>query len=517
MAKEFIVDGAPCMCKHGASPGKLKVSDNSFFMMNGSKLSATTMTLGNAMYPPAFGVCKINPAVPKPCVPAITKWSGQFSGLKTSSGGYPLTDESKGTCGSGTPDCIQFMQTGQIPVPGPKQLAKATAEHQGELDPMGEPAALTPHQISMKAELTPGSSQKVLVQAVKGAKETLAGQKIRYQVTKYNIDAPPAEVKTKVKWRVEIDGKELSITQPNNDVLELQIKNEWECKEITVMPYLKKYTPDVSVKTKVKVEAVIVFVNGYWNSGESNLHGDPITAIGNMRLGYKVLKKLIAENIIGTQKGAGYWESQYKARDYFRRKYKEWTTKEISNIEYVYYDGSSNWYSSGERRWNDGWERHKKKLDLINDPQLKDKKVFNDKGEQQKLLFFVTHSMGAAHAEGMISSWKYHGVKIECVLHFSAADNSDFGVTIPHLTWQINLLPDPVLIFKNDDDARSAFWQDVWDRMVDKKGYTDPVPNFYMIKKMRPDHYIVHYNMDHLNHYYTKTRKIWDVMEVLKH
>jgi len=156
MGKEFIVDGAPCKCKYGALPGKLKVSDQSFFVINGNKLSGTTTMLGNVLYPPFFATCKVIPAYPKPCMPAITKWSGQFGGMKTSAGGYPLTEESKGTCSSGCPDCIEFTATGQIPVPGAPQAAQATAEHQGELDPTGAPAALTKLPMVLLAVFSPG-------------------------------------------------------------------------------------------------------------------------------------------------------------------------------------------------------------------------------------------------------------------------------------------------------------------------------------------------------------------------
>ena len=147
MAKEFLVEGAMCMCKFGASPGRLKVMDNTFFRANGNKLVGTSQTLGNVFDPPGFGVCTVVPLWSRPCMPAIVKWSGFFTGLKTSTGAHPLTDESKATCGAGAPDCIEFTMTGQIPVPGMKVMQEATAEHQTELDPMGEAAGLTEHQI----------------------------------------------------------------------------------------------------------------------------------------------------------------------------------------------------------------------------------------------------------------------------------------------------------------------------------------------------------------------------------
>lgn len=73
MGKEYIVQGAMCMCKFGVAPSILKVDDNKGVYMNG-KLTATTMTLGNVFYPPGCGACNINPLFPKPCTPAVTKW-----------------------------------------------------------------------------------------------------------------------------------------------------------------------------------------------------------------------------------------------------------------------------------------------------------------------------------------------------------------------------------------------------------------------------------------------------------
>lgn len=79
---------------------------------------------------------------------------------------------------------------------------------------------------------------------------------------------------------------------------ELRIKEEWANKEITVMPYLQAETINVSVKTQIRTEAIVVFVNGYWNTGKSNSFAEP-------------LKKMIAENIIGTKNKKDYWESMF--------------------------------------------------------------------------------------------------------------------------------------------------------------------------------------------------------------
>lgn len=258
--KEFVVDGAMCMCKYGAAPGKLMVTDNRFFRLNGTKLCATTMTLGNVMYPPGFGVCKINPMFPKPCVPAIVKWSGQF-GKITMMGTNPLTDKSKGTCSCGGPDCVEFMQTGQIPVPGNKLMQQATATQQGELDAMGDPSALTKHPVDIQASLLL-KEENILVKAVKGEKESFVGQTLIYEVEHYNTPIVSDEIRSRVKWKVTIDEKEETVDQPGTDVLELSVKEEWQGKELCAMAYIKKPSSNVCKKTSIIVENENIVVIG---------------------------------------------------------------------------------------------------------------------------------------------------------------------------------------------------------------------------------------------------------------
>ena len=204
------------------------VTDNQFFRLNGTKLCASTMTLGNVIYPPGFGICKVNPMFPKPCVPAITQWNGQFSKI-TMMGGNPLTDKSKGTCSCGGPDCIEFMQTGQIPVPGSKQMQQATGEHQGELDAMGDPSALTKHPVDTPTSLLLKEGN-ILVKAVKGEAESFSGQTLIYEVEHYNTPIVSDEIRSHVKWKVTIGEKEETVDQPGTDVLELSVKEEWQGK-----------------------------------------------------------------------------------------------------------------------------------------------------------------------------------------------------------------------------------------------------------------------------------------------
>ena len=89
-------------------------------------------------------------------------------------------------------------------------------------------------------------------------------------------------------------------------------------------------------------------------------------------------------------------------------------------------------------------------------------------------------------------------------MHFSAADNKDFQVNLPHVTYQINLVPDPVLMYKNTDDSAKV-----------RRPYLDS-SCAYMIEKMLPEHYIEVKNTDALNHAYTKGGTVWNLVPFLK-
>ena len=138
MGKKFIADGAPCMCKFGSAPGRLKVVSHQLIRINHSdKKIATSTELGNPFYPPAFGVCKASwPS--RPCVPAIVKWDHVYDHMRINRCSHPLLPESKGTCAAcGTP-CIDILDHGQIEELGRLQLRNASMEHQHDLNPVGE-------------------------------------------------------------------------------------------------------------------------------------------------------------------------------------------------------------------------------------------------------------------------------------------------------------------------------------------------------------------------------------------
>lgn len=142
MDKLFIADQALCMCQFGTAPGKLKVSSQNKMFINMNKKIATSMELNNCFYPPAFVMCNFS-YPPQPCKVMVTQWTNLYQKMRLNGNAYPLMRNSKAFCSLSGIDCIKIMNEGQIEIVGQSHTKNATAEHQGDLDPMGEPAALS--------------------------------------------------------------------------------------------------------------------------------------------------------------------------------------------------------------------------------------------------------------------------------------------------------------------------------------------------------------------------------------
>jgi hypothetical protein len=233
------------------------------------------MTLGNVFEAPGFGKCNVNPFFPKPCMPAVTEWSGGFKGLVTSYGGNPLTEESKGTCSQGCPGCIEIVQTGQVAIPGMRHVRRATAEHQGELDCAGSPLALMEHPINAKGAVGT-KPETVIVIKVMGEAEAYVGKTVPYQVQCYNTTSINDEIRQSVKWKVVINHKEESIPQPSLDILKLPIREEWAGKKLEVSAYIRDEKASTVTEVLPESERVIVIGtqqhSGSWVRNLSPFH-----------------------------------------------------------------------------------------------------------------------------------------------------------------------------------------------------------------------------------------------------
>lgn len=102
--------------------------------------------------------------------------------------------------------------------------------------------------------------QKILVRKVEANANSVAvGDEVEFRVTQYSIDMGKVidSTRNSVKWQFELDGKNhmlLSDTKSlvMSDKINVKVRPEWAGKEITMMPYLNKFTNTVAAKINVK-------------------------------------------------------------------------------------------------------------------------------------------------------------------------------------------------------------------------------------------------------------------------
>lgn len=141
MGKLFITDQAQCKCKFGTAPGKLRVNSQELMFINANKKIATSMDLKDCFYPPGFVTCKFSyPS--RPCKVMVTQWTNLYEKMRLKGNAFPLMPDSKAICAVAGTECIEIIDEGQIEILGVSHAQNATAEHQGDLDPTGEPMAL---------------------------------------------------------------------------------------------------------------------------------------------------------------------------------------------------------------------------------------------------------------------------------------------------------------------------------------------------------------------------------------
>lgn len=183
---------------------------------------------------------------------------------------------------------------------------------------------------------------------------------------------------------------------------------------------------------------LIIFVNGYWNSG-SPTPGE-ISAMG---ANWPIIKQFLANNLVGTVGGRNYWGGggvgyEKAAQNYFN----DYTS--LSSKNFV--DGRGKWNSTGQERFNAGYEYAKSNFEKITAGMTKD-----------ETIKIVSHSMGGAYSEGMIKYFEENGkYKVEKVLHLSMADPTEFTMNTKPLTIQLKFDNDVVLGYKNLNETSNT-------------------------------------------------------------
>jgi hypothetical protein len=92
----------------------------------------------------------------------------------------------------------------------------------------------------------------VLVREVRGEENASAGDRITYRVTKYNKESVSDKDKKTIKWAVKIDDRPEEKLEGEGESIEIEMREEWEGKEILVMAYRRKPLEEVSQRTNIK-------------------------------------------------------------------------------------------------------------------------------------------------------------------------------------------------------------------------------------------------------------------------
>lgn len=148
----------------------------------------------------------------------------------------------------------------------------------------------------------------------------------------------------------------------------------------------------------------LFFVNGYYNDGKG------------------LIPEWIAKNFIGLEGCRPYWGGTFisKAEEFLKAD------------EVMFIDGRGAVEGSGTLRFIEGCAYADRHADLFENCRIT----------------FVTHSMGAAYAEGIIRCIAAKGADINKVIHLSPADPDSFTASWPD-TVQLNLSRDCVLAWRN--------------------------------------------------------------------
>lgn len=106
--ERVITEGDKAVCKLGTIPAEIVSKHNDILCSDGVKVVLDS-ELGNPFLPGGFGVCRIVPSAPKPCVPMVLKWRGDGGRFTVNKVCKPLTDRCKGVCAYGGAECISFI------------------------------------------------------------------------------------------------------------------------------------------------------------------------------------------------------------------------------------------------------------------------------------------------------------------------------------------------------------------------------------------------------------------------
>lgn len=282
---------------------------------------------------------------------------------------------------------------------------------------------------SNKLENKNGDAKDFLITGITGSNEIYANKTFEYKIISFNKSIVDVnQVVSKVQWGYSVDEKNIITINQKSSISKNQIILRWKVPNITgnqvrVYAWLKSPIKDVSVISNLRIAPpIILFVNGY-----SNTRSDMANP------GY--LKE--------------YWDDS-KFEDY--KNFSAQYFKTRLNQQF-FINGADTMFSGASKRYSNGYNYAKNRLTNTQSNLWEELMTDKDKDNHfTRPVIVISHSMGGAFAEGMLSFFKKMKLNVEKVIHFSPADVSGFTVNFPEITYQIDINPDPVLKFKNLND-----------------------------------------------------------------
>jgi hypothetical protein len=107
---QYVVEGAMMQCIMGANPAPIKMAPVRKVTVKGKKLG-NVMDAKPMLNITGFGMCKVVPNMPKPCVPATTMWQAGCPNVKVDNH-QALLKTCICTCSQG--GIIKFNNDGQM-------------------------------------------------------------------------------------------------------------------------------------------------------------------------------------------------------------------------------------------------------------------------------------------------------------------------------------------------------------------------------------------------------------------
>lgn len=153
--------------------------------------------------------------------------------------------------------------------------------------------------------------QSILIKEAEGPKELKLNEKGTFKVTKYSKDEPSKKIKDQIKWAIKIGNDEIKeLKDKKGESIEFTPDDKkMEGKEIILMPFLKKYSEEVSCKVSIILEETLIIVGTeQYSKNPANKLMFPGQAVREIRLNlskHQNLEVLIFKD--------GYTESQLDA------------------------------------------------------------------------------------------------------------------------------------------------------------------------------------------------------------